>query len=610
MSTHRLDPTPVTTRDVFSPEHPPALTVDPGDTVLAGSLDARGYLARQTFPGQERPTMFAGHRGHCLTGPIAVRGARPGDMLAVRLVSVRPGDWGWTVAPGRPDSPVARRLQLTERPGAWLLWELDPGAGNGTANGRFTRPLAPFLGVIGVAPGEPGEHSTIPPRVGSGGNIDCKDLVAGSVLYLPVNVPGALLYLGDGHAAQGDGEVGGTAIECPMTTEVVLDVVRDRPLPSIHADAPAGPVTFGFDADLNVAMGDALDAMVGWMAVMFGTARAEALALASTAVDMRVTQVANGTWGVHAVLPSGTLNRILRFADDVREPVTLWPPGPIARYSQPYFLRVKDVIRMVHANEFALGLLTPGLAFVMSCLGSFLGLSCASRARACTGTSRAGWLLLASASIGTAGIWVMHNIALLGFSITGQTIRYDVPLSILSAVVAMAVVFAALMIVGFGSERLLPLLLGGLVIGCGVLVSMDYVGMAAMKMPDAIHYNVWIVLLSVVVAVAAATFSLWAALRLRGLRAIAVASVAMGVAISGMHYTAMTAMSFTATPQDTNMLGGATKAEFVLPLVLTISVLTLILTTSIALFPNEEDIRAEAALSQRLARQELRQRGL
>jgi acetamidase/formamidase len=307
VSTHQLDPTPATTKDAFSPEHAPALTVEPGDTVLVRSLDAHGYLERLEFPEQQRAMMFTESRGHCLTGPIAVRGARPGDMLAVRLVSLRPGDWGWTAAPGRLDSPVAQRLGLTEEPRAWLLWELDADVGKGIANGRFTRPLAPFLGVIGVAPPEPGEHSTIPPRAVSGGNIDCKDLVASSTLYLPVSAPGALLYLGDGHAAQGDGEVGGTAIECPMTTKVALDVVTDRPLASIHAQTPAGPVTFGFDADLNVAMGDALDAMVGWMTAMFGVNRAEALALASTAVDMRVTQVANGTWGVHAVLPAGTI---------------------------------------------------------------------------------------------------------------------------------------------------------------------------------------------------------------------------------------------------------------------------------------------------------------
>jgi acetamidase/formamidase len=308
MATHQLEPTRRTTVDVFSAEHEAVLTVDPGDTVVVTALDCAGYLTRPTTPGEQQPTMFGEFRGHCLTGPVAVRGARPGDMLALRLVALRPGEWGWTVAPGRHDSPVARRLGLTEEgKGAWLLWELDTGAGKGVANGRFTRSLAPFLGVMGVAPAGPGEHSTIPPRAASGGNIDCKDLVAGSTLYLPVNVDGALVYFGDGHAAQGDGEVGGTAIECPMTTEAVLDLVTDRPLSVIHADTPGGPVTFGFNADLNAAMGDALDAMVLWLMEMFGVARAEALALASTSVDMRVTQVANGTWGVHAVLPTGIL---------------------------------------------------------------------------------------------------------------------------------------------------------------------------------------------------------------------------------------------------------------------------------------------------------------
>jgi acetamidase/formamidase len=310
MAMHRLDPAPETTVDVYSPGHAPVLTVDPGDTVLVRSLDAVGYLARHEFPGDEgQPKMFPGEfRGHCLTGPIAVRGAEPGDMLAVRLVSLRPDDWGWTVAPTVPDSPVALRLGLAGAESAWLLWEIDADAGKATANGKYTRPLAPFLGVTGVAPAGPGEHSTIPPRAEAGGNIDCKELVAGSVLYLPVAVPGALLYLGDGHGAQGDGEACGTAIECGMTTEAVVELAAGRPLASIHAETPAGRVTFGFSADLNEAMGDALDAMVTWMAVIFGTSRAEALALASNCVDLRVTQVVNVTWGVHAVLPAGLLS--------------------------------------------------------------------------------------------------------------------------------------------------------------------------------------------------------------------------------------------------------------------------------------------------------------
>jgi acetamidase/formamidase len=282
------------------------LSIEPGDTVLVRSLDASGYLDQQTFPGEVRPRMFSTPRGHCLTGPISVAGAQPGDMLALRLVSVRPDAWGWTVAAAL-DTPVTQRLGLAGGPPSWLLWDLDAEAGKGTESRGFVRGLAPFLGVMGVTPAEPGEHSTIPPRADSGGNIDCKELVAGSTLYLPVTVPGALLYLGDGHAAQGDGEVGGTAIECPMTTEAVVDVVRDRPLGSVHAETPAGRITFGFHAELNVATGDALDAMVTWLQLLFELDKATALALASTCVDMRVTQIANQTWGVHAVLPTGAV---------------------------------------------------------------------------------------------------------------------------------------------------------------------------------------------------------------------------------------------------------------------------------------------------------------
>jgi len=162
--------------------------------------------------------------------------------------------------------------------------------------------------VAGVAWDEPGEHSTIPPRAVGGGNIDCKELVAGSILYLPVNVPDALLSIGDGHAAQGDGEVAGTAIECGMTTELQLDLVTGRPVPGVHAETPAGDITFGFSPDLNAAMGDALDAMLTWLQASYGVGKATALAMASPVLDLRVTQVANQSWGVHALLPTGAIS--------------------------------------------------------------------------------------------------------------------------------------------------------------------------------------------------------------------------------------------------------------------------------------------------------------
>ena len=307
MTRHKLDPSPSTTVNMFCRDLRPALTVEPGDTIVLRSLDAGGRLERQQVPGEQVPTMFPEWKGHCLTGPIEVRGAAPGDVLAVHFVSLRPDDWGWTSAAGR-DTPLTRRLGLHECPVARLLWQIDAEGGVATSNLGHTVATAPFHGIVGVAFDEPGEHSTVPPRPVGGGNIDCRELVAGSILYLPVAVPGALLSIGDGHAAQGDGEVSGTAIECGMTSELQLDLVSGRPVPGVHAETPAGRITFGFSPDLNAAMGDAVDAMLTWMQAVFGVDKALALALASPVLDLRVTQVANETWGVHALLPAGAIS--------------------------------------------------------------------------------------------------------------------------------------------------------------------------------------------------------------------------------------------------------------------------------------------------------------
>jgi acetamidase/formamidase len=305
VATHYLDSRPETVTDVFSRELAPVLTVDPGDRVVVHSLDAHGYLERLEFAGDLRPTMLSGRRGHCLCGPIAVRGAIPGMALAVRFVDLRPDAWGWTTA-GSRDTLLNRQLNVSAVASS-LIWEIDGEARAAASNSGQRVRLAPFLGVVGMPPDEPGEHSTIPPRTAGGGNIDCRSLVAGSVLYLPVTVPGALLCVGDGHAAQGDGEVGGTAIECGMTTEMELDLIADVPVDAIHATTPSGRITFGFSSDLNQAAIAALNAMLAWMQRLLGLQKVEALALASVVVDLRVTQVANEVWGVHAVLPHNAL---------------------------------------------------------------------------------------------------------------------------------------------------------------------------------------------------------------------------------------------------------------------------------------------------------------
>jgi acetamidase/formamidase len=298
---HDLEPVAGMLNDAFSRDHEPVFTCEPGDVLVIRTLDSAGHLSRQTTPGESQPVALPARRGHCLVGPIEVRGARVGQILVVRLVSLRTDDWGFTVSGGR-DTPLNQRLAVADGDPSWLLWELDQDAGIGTNQYGLSVPLAPFLGVTGVAPPEPGEHSTIPPRTVGAGNIDCKELTAGSTLFIPIAVDGALLYVGDGHAAQGDGEVGGTAIECGMTSEIVINLVDDPAVPTVHAVTPTSRITFGFNADLNVATGDALDAMLGWMQRLYGVDKPTGLAIASSSVDLRVTQVANQTWGVHAVL--------------------------------------------------------------------------------------------------------------------------------------------------------------------------------------------------------------------------------------------------------------------------------------------------------------------
>jgi acetamidase/formamidase len=186
--------------------------------------------------------------------------------------------------------------------GQWphrIDWELGPETGR-ASTGHVVR-LRPFLGVLGMPPVEHGVHSTIPPRP-HGGNIDCKELVAGATLYLPIPVDGALFSAGDGHAAQGDGEVSGTAIECATTAQVTLEL-RDEPAHAWPcARIPGAWLTFGFHEHLGRAAKIAIEGMVDLMGRKHGLSPDDALALASVVVDLRVTQVVNETLGVHAVL--------------------------------------------------------------------------------------------------------------------------------------------------------------------------------------------------------------------------------------------------------------------------------------------------------------------
>ena len=254
---------------------------------------------------------------------------------------------------------------------------------------------------------------------------------------------------------------------------------------------------------------------------------------------------------------------------------------------------------MLSVDNFTFGLLTPGLAYIMSCLGAYIGLRSTTRARAFQGASRARWLILGGTSIGVTGIWVMHFIAMLGFTIPGMTIHYNVLVTIVSLLVAVVIVCAGLLIAEFGRSPHRSLLLGGLITGLGV-ACMHYLGMAAMRMPGRVTYDPWLFVVSIVIAVVAATAALWAALRLRRAWTIMIASLIMGAAVSGMHYTGMAAMRMYSSPGPAGMVmggsGGATAESFLLPLITVISIVSFLVSAAVAWSPTEDEINYDAAL--------------
>ncbi|MCC6615841.1 MAG: acetamidase/formamidase family protein [Anaerolineae bacterium] len=293
----------------FSRDLPPVLTIDPGDTVRFQCLDVGWGLEphngidgnRREFPGRD-PVL---DDGHALTGPVFIRGAKPGNTLVVRVDAIEVGQWGTTMAGGWHNA-WNDRLGISEE-GIFHVWTFNHEAQTARNQHGQTVTLRPFMGIYGMPPAEPGVHSTVPPRA-TGGNIDCKELVVGSTLYLPVAVEGGLFSTGDGHAVQGDGEICVTAIECPMDrVDLTFDLLDDMPLTTPIANTPAGWVTLGFHEDLNEAMVIALEAMLALIQRLHGLSRLDALALASLTVDFRITQVVNEVRGVHAVLPHGAI---------------------------------------------------------------------------------------------------------------------------------------------------------------------------------------------------------------------------------------------------------------------------------------------------------------
>lgn len=285
----------------------PVLTVAPGETITCDVTDAS---AGQINPDSTADVFinYDSGRVNPVNGPVFVDGAQPGDVLVVRLEHYAPSGWGWTaIIPGFG-------LLADDFTEATLLhWHYEPDGKTPLLFGSSAKiPLAPFSGTLGVAPGQPGPHSIIPPRR-VGGNMDIRNLVAGSVLYLPVETEGALFSIGDTHAAQGDGEVCGTAIESPMVVTVTLDLIKNNPMAMPRAELPARAdallqgrawMTSGIGADLMQASRDAVCGMVDLLSKEQGLTAVDAYMLCSVAGDLRISQIVDApNWTVTFHMP-------------------------------------------------------------------------------------------------------------------------------------------------------------------------------------------------------------------------------------------------------------------------------------------------------------------
>jgi len=313
---HELKATPQTVhRGFFDASLKPVLTIDSGDVVkLETATGNPKYFEQLGVPKEKIPAELyaafegvdgAGRGDHTLDGPIYINGAQPGDTLEIRIRSVelRLPIAGQGFVPGRGLLP-----EDFPKPKDRVLWldlknkttEYAPGV---------VVPLKPFWGVIAVAPpASMGRVSSGPPNI-FGGNMDNRDLVGGTILYLPVFVPGALLSVGDGHAAQGYGEVCLSAIETSLKGEIQVIVRKNKPLKQPRAETLTHFMTMGLNADLDEASKIATREMLDWIVEMKGLSREDAYMLASAAMDLVVTQVVDGTKGVHALLPKAIFKK-------------------------------------------------------------------------------------------------------------------------------------------------------------------------------------------------------------------------------------------------------------------------------------------------------------
>jgi acetamidase/formamidase len=315
MVSHRLRASPETVRaGVFNASFPPVLCIASGDTVEVQCVSGRAEVLPPAGSGMAVPPELAAiiaanpgmQVGHILTGPIEIAGAEPGDTVEIRIERIEPGaDWGYNAI-----RPLAGTLPEDFHETHVMHIAVDRARRTCRLPWGTELELAPFFGVMGVAPPPAfGTISSKEPRV-HGGNLDNKELQAGSTLFLPVHVPGAGFSVGDGHGVQGDGEVCVTALEMCLTgtfTFVLHKRNGSAPLAMPRAETPTHYISMGLNEDLDQAMKQALREMIGFICSRTNLSREQAYAFCSLAVDFHVTQTVNGEKGVHGLLKKGLL---------------------------------------------------------------------------------------------------------------------------------------------------------------------------------------------------------------------------------------------------------------------------------------------------------------
>ncbi len=284
------------------------LHVAPGASIEFETVDSSGGQLRPASTVEAvRQLDFT--KVNPVTGPVFVDGAEPGDVLKITILSFTPSGWGWTA-----NIPGFGLLSDDFPDAALRLWTYDATLLEPALYGHWGKvPLKPFAGTIGLAPAEPGLHSIVPPRR-VGGNMDIRDLAAGTELYLPVEVPGALFSVGDTHAAQGDGEICGTAIESPMSVALKFELLKQTALSfprfttpgpvARHLDARGYEVTTGIGPDLMQAARAAVRAMVDLMSRRLGMPAVDAYLLCSVCGDLRISEIVDmPNWTVSFYFP-------------------------------------------------------------------------------------------------------------------------------------------------------------------------------------------------------------------------------------------------------------------------------------------------------------------